>query len=61
MVEVVNFKLYCCFRQAWQSLGEMPREKAMAEFVIMVKTLSPLFVPYIKAHLAEKEELEQKK
>lgn len=48
-------------KQAWQSLGEMPQEKAMSEFVTMVQSLSPLFLPYIKAHLAEKEEVEQKK
>ncbi|XP_064600558.1 Golgi resident protein GCP60-like [Liolophura sinensis] len=43
-------------RQAWQALGDMPKETAMSEFVKLLDELCPLFAPYVKAHKAEQEE-----
>ena len=47
-------------RQAWQALGDLPREKAMAEFVQQLDAKSTLFKPYVQAHKAEQEEMKRK-
>ncbi|KAH9495042.1 Golgi resident protein GCP60, partial [Bulinus truncatus] len=47
-------------RQAWQSLGDMSKEAAMAEFVQKMADSCSLFQPYVEAHRAEKEEAERK-
>ena len=46
-------------REAWRQLGDMPREKAMADLVGLVDSLSPLFRPYLEAHRANRLELER--
>ena len=53
--------LCIAYRQVWQSLGDMPKEQAMSEFVHVLATQCSLFTPYIKAHQMEREELERKK
>lgn len=47
-------------RQAWQSLGDMSRESAMAEFVKMLDRLCPLLKPFIQAHRTERDEKRRK-
>ena len=47
-------------RQAWQALGDLPKEKAMAEFVQQLDAKSTLFKPYVQAHKAEQEEMKRK-
>ncbi|CAL1536287.1 unnamed protein product [Lymnaea stagnalis] len=47
-------------RQAWQTLGDMAKEDAMAEFVQKMSDSCSLFEPYVEAHKAEKEEAERK-
>lgn len=47
-------------RQAWQALGDLPKEKAMAEFVQQLDAKSSLFKPYVEAHKAEQEEMKRK-
>ena len=42
------------FRQAWVSLGDMPKVDAMNEFIRSITALCPSFTPYIKAHEAER-------
>ncbi|XP_025105052.1 Golgi resident protein GCP60-like isoform X2 [Pomacea canaliculata] len=42
--------------QAWQILGNMPKETAMTEFVEQLDAMCPLFRPYVQAHKTEKEE-----
>ena len=40
-------------RQAWQSLGDMSKESAMAEFIKLVDSQCGLLKPYVEAHKAE--------
>ncbi len=40
-------------------LGDLSREKAMAEFITDLDKLCTLFHPYVQAHKAEKEEQER--
>ncbi|KAK2157234.1 hypothetical protein LSH36_195g06048 [Paralvinella palmiformis] len=47
-------------RQAWMSLGDISRSEAMSEFIKYLDQLCPLFLPYVDAHKAEKEEQLQK-
>lgn len=47
-------------RSAWQSLGDMSRESAMAEFVKMLDRLCPLLKPFIQAHRTERDEKRRK-
>ncbi|XP_035829089.1 Golgi resident protein GCP60 isoform X2 [Aplysia californica] len=42
--------------QAWQALGNMSKEVAMAEFVEKMADSCSLFEPHVEAHKAEKEE-----
>ncbi|XP_054264447.1 Golgi resident protein GCP60 isoform X2 [Macrosteles quadrilineatus] len=48
-------------RLAWQSLGEMSKEDAMCNFVLMLDRLCPLFTAYIEAHKADIEARERRK
>lgn len=48
-------------RQAWQSLGDMSKESAMAEFVKLVDNQCNLLKPFIEAHKAENIEKIRKK
>ncbi|XP_013401902.1 Golgi resident protein GCP60 [Lingula anatina] len=48
-------------RQAWQALGDLPKESAMTEFVLLLDSVCPPLRPYIKAHKAEEEEKERKR
>ncbi|XP_059145919.1 Golgi resident protein GCP60-like isoform X2 [Physella acuta] len=47
-------------KQAWQALGDMSKEAAMADFVHKMAESCSLFEPYVEAHKAEKEESERK-
>lgn len=47
-------------RQAWQTLGDMSKEEAMAEFVKKMAESCSLFEPYVEAHKVEKEESDKK-
>ena len=59
-VVVSGWYCYPCDRQAWMSLGDMSRSEAMSEFIKYIDQLCPLFMPYVDAHKAEKEEQLQK-
>ncbi|XP_041352824.1 Golgi resident protein GCP60-like isoform X2 [Gigantopelta aegis] len=43
-------------RQAWQSLGDMSKESAMAELVKHLDSICPLFKPFVEAHKTERDE-----
>ena len=45
--------MYLHYRQAWQSLGDMSKESAMAEFIKLVDSQCGLLKPYVEAHKAE--------
>ena len=50
-----------CFpRQAWQSLGEMEKDEAMAQFVQKMAESCSLFEPHVQALKAEKLEESKK-
>lgn len=57
--EEMIFLLIC--RQVWQSLGDMSQQHAMTEFVRNLIELCPQFTPYIKAHQAERDQLEKER
>jgi len=48
------------YRMAWQCLGNMSREDAMAEFISFLRKSCTLFAPYVEAHVAERQERERK-
>ena len=60
IISLLKCTLYLS-RQAWQALGEMTSEAAMADFVKQVAESCTLFEPYVEAHKAEKEEAEKKR
>ena len=47
---IAFFLLYVYFRNAWSSLGEMPKEQAMRSFIEGVLKQMPELKPYLEAH-----------
>ncbi|MGH0125344.1 UNVERIFIED_CONTAM: hypothetical protein FKN15_041988 [Acipenser sinensis] len=48
-------------RKEWASLGNMLKEDAMVEFVMLLNKCCNLFAPYVTSHKIEKEEQERKR
>ncbi|XP_046665072.1 Golgi resident protein GCP60 [Homalodisca vitripennis] len=48
-------------RMAWQALGDLTKEEAMRDFILMLDRLCPLFTAFIEAHKADLEARERRK
>ena len=55
----VLFKFYFCCRQAWISLGDMSKEKAMEEYINLLLDRCLMFRTHLETLHVESEEKDQ--